>query len=54
VVEGVASLNSFPRTAHSRYVGQVRMVTGQPGLQPLFTVPVTNGNFYGLGPADFA
>jgi hypothetical protein len=56
VVAGVVSLNSFPRTAHSRYIGAVRKFKDKPGLQPLFTLPYLSGSgeFYGVGPGDFA
>jgi hypothetical protein len=56
VVSGIVSLNSFPRTSHARYLGVARRVAGKSGLQPLFTFPRPNGNgnFYGLGPGDFA
>jgi subtilase family serine protease len=55
VVAGIVSLNNFPRQSHIRVAGQGRKIPGQPGLQPLFTVPTSSGgDFYGVGPADFA
>jgi subtilase family serine protease len=56
VVEGLVSLNNFPRQSHVRVAGQARKIAGQPGLQPLFTFPNPSGSgdFYGVGPADFA
>jgi hypothetical protein len=57
VVAGIASLNNFPRQSHLRLAGQARKIAGQPSLQPLFTYPNPfggSGNFYGVGPGDFA
>jgi Pro-kumamolisin, activation domain/Bacterial Ig-like domain (group 3) len=55
VVAGIVSLNNFPRQSHVRVAGQARKIIGKPGLQPLFTFPNSSGgNFYGVGPADFA
>lgn len=56
VVAGVVSLHNFPRQSYARYLGEFRRTIGKPGLQPLFTFPRPNGtgNFYGLGPGDFA
>jgi Pro-kumamolisin, activation domain/Bacterial Ig-like domain (group 3) len=55
VVAGIVSLNNFPRQPHVRLAGQARKIIGKPGLQPLFTFPNSSGgNFYGVGPADFA
>src|SRR5208283_4636894 len=54
VVAGVVSLNTFPRKSHVRVVGIARKVAGKPGLQPLFTIPTNNGNFYAMAPGDFA
>ena len=55
VIAGVVSLNNFPRQSHLRISGQDLKVAGQPGLQPEFTFPLSaGGNFYGVGPGDFA
>ena len=56
VVAGIVSLNNFPRISHARYRGIARKVAGHNGLQPLFTFPRPSGtgDFYGLGPGDFA
>ena len=56
VITGVVSLHNFPRQSHARYLGEFRRTLGKPGLQPLFTFPRPNGtgNFYGMGPGDFA
>jgi subtilase family serine protease len=57
VIAGIVSLNNFPRQSHLRLTGHARKIAGQPGLQPLFTFPNPfggSGNFYGVGPADFA
>lgn len=55
-VAGIVSLNNFPRHAHVLRAGTAQRFAGKPGLQPLFTIPngSSNGNFYGVGPADFA
>jgi hypothetical protein len=56
VVAGPVSLNSFPKKSYARVLGQFRRTIGKSGLQPLFTFPnpFGSGNFYGLGPGDFA
>jgi hypothetical protein len=56
VVAGIVSLNNFPRQSHARVVGQALKIAGKPGMEPLFTFPRPsgNGNFYGVGPGDFA
>ena len=55
VVTGIVSLHNFPRKSHARYQGEFLKTPGKPGLQPLFTFPLPNGNgnFYGMGPGDF-
>jgi subtilase family serine protease len=56
VVAGVVSLHNFPRKSHSRFIGDVRKKPGNHKLEPLFTFPSPyySGNFYGVGPGDFA
>jgi subtilase family serine protease len=54
VVAGIVSLNNFPRQSHVRVVGQARRIAGKAGLEPLFTFPLGNQNFYALAPGDFA
>ncbi len=56
VVAGIVSLNNFPRQSHVRLAGVARKVAGKAGLEPQFTFPNPggSGNFYGVGPADFA
>jgi len=56
VISGIVSLHNFPRKAHSRFLGDVRMNPTSHKLEPLFTFPDPggSGNLYGLGPADFA
>jgi len=56
VVAGIVSLNNFPRQSHVRMAGVARKVAGKAGLEPLFTFPNPDGsgNFYGVGPGDFA
>src|SRR5258706_15299608 len=56
VVAGVVSLHDFPKRSHAKVVGEFRRKIGEPCLQPLLTLPnpFGSGNFYGLGPGDFA
>src|SRR5438309_1327902 len=56
VVAGVVSLHNFPRKSHARYRGDVQRGADGHTLQPLFTFPnpYYGGNFYGVGPGDFA
>jgi subtilase family serine protease len=56
VVAGVVSLHDFPKRSHANVLGEFRRKLGEPGLQPLLTFPnpFGSGNFYGLGPGDFA
>ena len=56
VVAGVVSLHDFPKRSNAKVFGEFRRKIGEPGLQPLLTFPnpFGSGNFYGLGPGDFA
>jgi subtilase family serine protease len=56
VVAGIVSLHDFPKRSHAKVVGEFHSKIGEPGLQPLLTLPTPfgSGNFYGLGPGDFA
>jgi subtilase family serine protease len=56
VLAGVVSLHNFPKKSHARFLGDARMNATSHKLQPLFTFPDPggNGNFYGVGPGDFA
>src|SRR5258706_4630780 len=56
VVAGVVSLHDFPKRSHAKVVGEFRRKIGELALQPLLTLtnPFGSGNFYGLGPGDFA
>jgi subtilase family serine protease len=56
VVAGIVSLNNFPRQSQVRVAGQAHKNPGRPGMEPLLTFPIPsgNGNFYGMGPGDFA
>ncbi len=53
-VLGVVSLHNFRKQAHVRRFGtfQRNMVTGE--VRPLFTYTDGRGQFFGMGPADFA
>ncbi len=56
VVSGVVSLHDFPKRSHAKILGEFRRKVAGPGLEPLLTFPnpFGSGNFYGLGPGDFA
>jgi subtilase family serine protease len=56
VVTGVVSLHNFPRDFYSRRFGNLRKAAGKNVLEPLVTMPnpFGPGNFYGVGPGDFA
>jgi len=53
VVRGIRSLHNFhPKPQVKRLGSFRRMETGE--IRPLFTYTDSNGQFYGVGPADFA
>lgn len=53
VVRGIRSLHNFHPQPQARHLGSFRrMETGE--IRPLFTYTDLNGQFFGLGPADFA
>jgi subtilase family serine protease len=53
VVRGMRSLHNFHPQAQVKHLGSFRrMETGE--IRPLFTYTDSNGQFFGLGPADFA
>jgi len=53
VVRGIRSLHNFHPKAQARQVGSFRRTeTGE--IRPLFTYTDSNGQFFGVGPADFA
>jgi subtilase family serine protease len=54
VVAGFASLNNFPWRPMIERLGAFSRskVTGE--VRPLFTVPTSSGDYYALGPTDFA
>jgi hypothetical protein len=55
VIAGIVSLNNFPRQSYVRRLGQFRREKGQSAAKPLVTVSSPfGGNFYAMGPADFA
>jgi len=54
-IQGVVSLNNFPRIPSSRELGMVQRSPWTGELQPAFTfTPSPNRTLYGLGPSDFA
>ncbi len=54
VVAGFASLNNFPREPMIQRVGAFSRSKATGEVKPLFTVASSNGNYYALGPTDFA
>jgi hypothetical protein len=53
VVRGIRSLHNFHPKAQARQLGSFRrMETGE--IRPLFTYTDSNGQFFAVGPADFA
>jgi len=56
VVSGIVSLHNFPRQFYARRAGNLRQSGGKSVLEPLTTIPnpFGPGNFYGVGPGDFA
>src|SRR6266436_8505859 len=53
VVRGIRSLHNFHPKPQARQLGSFRrMETGE--IRPLFTYTDANGQFFGVGPADFA
>jgi subtilase family serine protease len=56
VVTGVVSLHNFPRDFYARRFGSLRRGGGKSIFEPstTFPSPFGTGNFYGLGPGDFA
>ena len=57
VISGIVSLHNFPKRSHLRFRGDVQKNPHSGKLQPLFTYPDPfsgDGNFYGVGPGDFA
>jgi subtilase family serine protease len=54
VVAGFASLNNFPRRPMIQRVGAFSRSKATGVVKPLFTVSSSNGNYYALGPTDFA
>jgi hypothetical protein len=53
-VMGVVSLHNFRKQSHIKRFGKFRRdaLTGE--MRPLFTFTDVNGQFFGMGPADFA
>src|SRR5579859_605921 len=56
VITGVVSLHNFPRDYYARRFGTLRKGAGKSVVEPLVTMPnpFGPGNFYGVGPGDFA
>lgn len=53
VVNGLVSLNNFPRKPLSRRLGAYTR-TAEGKVLPQYTYPIQSTNFYAIGPADFA
>ena len=56
VITGIVSLHNFPRQFYARRFGSLRRGGGKSIFEPstTFPNPFGPGNFYGLGPGDFA
>jgi len=54
VVAGIASLNNFPRKPLHHPLGTFTRSKATGEVRPLFTFPGNTGNYYAVGPADFA
>jgi len=56
VITGVVTLHNFPRQFYARRFGSLRRGGGKSIFEPstTFPNPFGSGNFYGLGPGDFA
>jgi hypothetical protein len=54
VVAGFASLNNFPRQPMVKLLGAFSRSKSTGVVKPLITVPTNSGNYYVLGPYDFA
>ena len=52
-VAGVVSLHNFRHRSHTRLLGTFRRDTATGVAKPLFTYTDSNGQFFGVGPADF-
>lgn len=54
IVAGIPSLHNFRKQSHVKRIGTFRrdLTTGE--TRPLFTFTDVNGQFFGMGPADFA
>jgi len=54
VVAGVASLHNFRHQPYTRFLGTFQRTKATGEVKPLFTYTDSNGQFFGVGPADFA
>jgi hypothetical protein len=54
VVAGVVSLHNFRRRPYSRVVGTFQRNRNTGEVKPVFTFTDVNGQFFAIGPADFA
>lgn len=54
VVAGVVSLHNFRKKPFLHRIGKFRRNSKTGEVQPLFTFSDVNGQFYAMGPADFA
>ena len=53
-VAGVVSLHNLRHRSHTRLLGTFRRDTATGVVKPLFTYTDSNGQFFGVGPSDFA
>ena len=54
VVAGIPSLHNFRKQSHVKRFGKFRKDDLSGETRPLFTFTDVNGQFFGMGPADFA
>jgi subtilase family serine protease len=54
VLHGVVALHNFRHEPHAHLLGTFQRTKATGEIRPLFTYTNSNGQFFGLGPADFA
>jgi subtilase family serine protease len=54
VVRGVVALHNFRHEPHTHMIGTFQRTKATGEIRPLFTYTNSNGQFFGVGPADFA
>src|SRR6267154_716360 len=54
VVRGIAALHNFRHEPHTHLIGTFQRTKATGEIRPLFTYTNSNGQFFAMGPADFA